>query len=515
MCEHSAPTVGILSGNPVGYHREPVRVDVLAASDAPPEAEVLALPVGPSGLPAGSGSVNGSATRVAEEERLAGTLGSTAVLYPDGDGAARRIVLVGLGPAEEIDADALRTAAASVARASERVGGTLAWLLDESLPLPRADQARALVDGLLLGTYDPGRWKAGASLDPPFERLLLVGGDEPGLRESAERAATIAAAANHARDLANMGANELTPERLADRATELAGGHAGLTAEALGLDEAKELGMGAFSAVAQGSHNPPRMIVMRYEPPSPAGDVVLGLVGKAVTFDTGGISIKKALYMEDMKGDMAGGAAVIEGLGAIAELGLPLRTLAVVAATENMVGGGAYRPGDILRAMNGKTIEITNTDAEGRLILADALHYAREQGATHLLDFATLTGAMSRALGDLYAGVFGNDAAWRDAVVAAGEASGDHAWPWPMHRRYKGYIESAFADMKNSSVRGQAQPAYAASFLEEFVGEGPWAHVDMAGTGFYTWPRNDYLSQKGGTGYGVRLIAELATKLTE
>jgi leucyl aminopeptidase len=492
-----------------------MRVEVRAASDTPPEADVLALPVGPGGLPTGSGSLQAPAARVAEEEGLAATLGATAVLYPDGDAPARRIVIVGLGEAAELDADALRTAAAAVAHAAERVGGTLAWLLDESLPLPHAEQARALVDGLLLGTYDPGRWKAGASGDPPFERLVLVGSEDTALREAAERAATIATAANRARDLANTGANELTPERLADRAAELADEHASLTAEALGPDEVKELGMGAFSAVAQGSHNPPRMILLRYEPASATGEVVLGLVGKAITFDTGGISIKKALYMEDMKGDMAGGAAVIEGTGAIAELGLPPRTLAVVAATENMVGGGAYRPGDILRAMNGKTIEITNTDAEGRLVLADALHYAREQGATHLLDFATLTGAMNRALGDFYAGVFGNDEAWRDEVVAAGEASGDHAWAWPMHRRYKGYIESAFADMKNSSVRGQAQPTYAASFLEEFVGEGPWAHVDMAGTGFFTWPRNDYLAQKGGSGYGVRLIAELAAKLTE
>ena len=164
--------------------------------------------------------------------------------------------------------------------------------------------------------------------------------------------------------------------------------------------------------------------------------------------------------------------------------------------------------------MNGKTIEVTNTDAEGRLVLADALHYARTLGATHLVDFATLTGAMNRAFGDLYAGVMGNDDEWRDEIVAAGEASGDHAWPWPMHRRYRGLIESAFADMKNSSVRGQAQPTYAASFLEEFVGEGPWAHVDVAGTAFFTWGRDDYLSQKGGTGYGVRLIAELATKLS-
>jgi leucyl aminopeptidase len=491
-----------------------MRVEVRAASDTPPEADVLALAIGPDGLPAISASLDGDAARVAREEDVAAKAGRTAVLYPNGDRPARRIVLVGLGPASELDSDTLRTAAAAVAEAAERVGGTLAWFLDDSLPLEHAEQIRAVIDGLLLGTYDPGRWKTDPSGEPPFERLVLVGTDDATLREKAEQAAMVATAANRARDLANAGANELTPVRLAERAAELADAHENLTAEALGPDEVEKLGMGAFAGVAQGSHNPPRMIVLRYEPTSPKGDVVLGLVGKAITFDTGGISIKPALYMEDMKGDMAGGAAVIEGLGAIVELGLPLRALGVVAATENMVGGGAYRPGDILRAMNGKTIEITNTDAEGRLVLADALTYARQLGATHLLDFATLTGAMERALGDLYAGVFGNDDAWRDQVVAAGEASGDHAWPWPMHRRYRGYIESAFADMKNSSVRGQAQPTYAASFLEEFVGEGPWAHVDMAGTGFYTWPRNDYLSQKGGTGYGVRLIAELATNLT-
>ena len=492
-----------------------MRVEVRAARDMPPEADVLAIPVGPGGLPANAASLDGRLATLAAEEDVAGEAGRIAVLYPEGEKSVpRRLVLVGLGPAAELDTDTLRTAAAEVARKTERVGGSLAWLLDDSLGLSHADQARAVVDGLVLGTYDPGRWKTNASLEPPFERLVLVGSDDDALRESGERAAKIATAANRARDLANTGANLLTPEKLADRALELAAEHANLSAEALGPDEARELGMGAFSAVAQGSHNPPRMIVLRYEPPSPAGDVLLGLVGKAVTFDTGGISIKKALYMEDMKGDMAGGATVIEGLGAIAELGLPLRTLAVVGATENSVGGGAYRPGDILQALNGKTIEVTNTDAEGRLVLADALTHARQLGATHLLDFATLTGAMNSALGDLYAGVMGNDDAWRDEVVAAGEASGDHAWPWPMHRRYRALIDSAFADMKNSSVRGQAGPTYAASFLEEFVGEGPWAHVDMAGTGFYTWGRNDYLWQKGGTGYGVRLIVELADRLS-
>jgi leucyl aminopeptidase len=232
-----------------------------------------------------------------------------------------------------------------------------------------------------------------------------------------------------------------------------------------------------------------------------------------VTFDTGGISIKPALYMEDMKGDMAGGAAVLAGIGAVAELGLPLRVLGVVGATENMPGGHAYRPGDILTAMNGKTIEVVNTDAEGRLVLADVLWYAREQGATHLVDFATLTGAMSRAIGDLYAGVFGNDDDWRDQVVTAGNRAGDHAWAWPMHRRYRKLVDSSYADIKNSSVKGIGIPVYAASFLEEFVGEGPWAHIDMAGSAFLTWPRPDYLPQQGGTGYGVRLIAELARSL--
>jgi len=485
-----------------------MHVDVRPASDAAPEADVIAIPVGPDGIPTSARSLDG-VTRVAEEEGLAERAAETAVLYPDGP--ARRIVLVGLGPADELDADTVRTAAAAVAEAAERVGGTLAWVLDDSFP--HAEQARAVVDGVLLGTYDPGRWKSEAKDDAPFERLVLVGGEDD-LVEGTARAATIAEAANRARDLSNTGANELTPERLAEHAGELASKHEHLSAEALGPEEFTKLGMGAFAGVAQGSHNPARMIVMRYEPPEPRGDVVLGLVGKAVTFDTGGISIKKALYMEDMKGDMSGGGAVIEGIGVLAQLGVPQRTLAVVGATENAVGGGAFRPGDILTAMNGKTIEITNTDAEGRLVLADALHHARTLGATHIVDFATLTGAMNSAMGDVYAGVMGNDDEWRDLIVAAGEESGDHAWAWPMHRRYRGLIDSAFADMKNSSVRGQAGPIYAASFLEEFVGEGPWAHVDVAGTAFFTWGRNDYLSQKGGTGYGVRLIAELATKLS-
>jgi leucyl aminopeptidase len=187
--------------------------------------------------------------------------------------------------------------------------------------------------------------------------------------------------------------------------------------------------------------------------------------------------------------------------------------MAIVAAAENMPSGRSMRPGDILTAANGKTIEVTNTDAEGRLVLADALWYAREQGATHVVDFATLTGIMARALGDMYAGVLANDEPWRDKIVAAGDASGDYVWPFPLHPRYRRIIDSPFADMRNSSLRGIGGPIYATSFLEEFAGPGPWAHIDMAGTGFFTWPRHDYLWQRGGTGYGVRLICELADRL--
>jgi leucyl aminopeptidase len=440
-------------------------------------------------------------------EEIRGDSGQTVVVHT---GPGRRVVLAGAGRRADADADSLRDAAAAVARL--RAAAEIAWVLDDTLPLTPAEQARAVVDGLVLGGYDPGKWKTTGERRALPERLVLVGGDEAAAA-AARRAERVAAAANRARDLSNRPPNDLTPARLADRAAELAGAHATVTSEALGPDEIEALGMGAFAAVGRASRQPPRLIVLRHEPPDPVDGIVLGLVGKAITFDTGGISLKSRDGMEDMKGDMSGGGAVIEGLGVIAELGIPVRTLAVVAAAENAIGGDAFRPGDILTAMNGTTIEVVDTDAEGRLVLADALWYARMHGATHLVDFATLTGAIERALGDLYSGVMGNDDAWRDRVVAAGNASGDHAWPLPLHRRYRRLIDSSFADVKNLSARALAVPLYAASFLEEFVGEGPWAHIDLAGPAFLRVSRGDYLSQQGGTGYGVRLIAELAEGL--
>jgi leucyl aminopeptidase len=497
-----------------------MQVEVQAVAPEQVEADVLAVPVAAGGgdgaLARLDDSLDGLLTRLAEQGELKDELGRAAVVHVDGKLWAPRVAGAGVGPREGVDADALRTAAAAVVHAAGEFAESIAWAIDDSLPLPPAEQARALVDGTLLGGYDPARWKREGQGDRPKVERLVLCGEADGLAEAAARAATIAGWTNRARDLVNSPPNEATPERLEERAQEIASSVEHVTTEALGPDEIRAQGMGAFAAVAQGSDNPPRLVVLRYDPPEPArGDVVLGLVGKAITFDTGGISLKPALHMEDMKGDMAGGAAVIEATGAIAELGLPLPVVTVAAATENMPSGHAYRPGDIITAANGKTIEVTNTDAEGRLVLADALWYARGRGATHILDLATLTGAMEVALGDFYAGIFANEDPWRNQVVEAGEASGDHAWPFPMHPRYRRYVDSVFADMKNSSDLRQAGAVLAAAFLEEFAGEGPWAHADIAGPAFLERSRGDYLSQRGGTGYGVRLIVELASRLSE
>jgi leucyl aminopeptidase len=494
-----------------------MQVEVQAVAPEQVEADVLAVPLAAGGangaLARLDGPLDGLLARLADQGELKDEIGRAAVVHVDDKLGATRVAGAGVGPRDLVDADTLRTAAAAVVHASGDFAKRIAWVIDDSLPLSPAEQARALVDGTVLGGYDPARWKREGER-PQVETLVLCG-EADGLEEAAARAATIAEWTNRARDLVNSPPNEATPERLAERAREIAASVEHLTAEALGPDEIRAQGMGALAAVAQGSDNPPRLVVLRYEPPSPARtDLVLGLVGKAVTFDTGGISLKPSLHMEDMKGDMAGGAAVLEATGAIAELGLALRVLTVAGATENMPSGRAYRPGDIITAANGKTIEVTNTDAEGRLVLADALWYARGQGATHILDLATLTGAMEVALGDFYAGFFANEDSWRDQIVAAGEASGDHAWPFPMHPRYRRYVDSVYADMKNSSDLRQAGAVLAAAFLEEFAGEGPWAHGDIAGPAFLERSRGDYLSQRGGTGYGVRLIVELASRLS-
>jgi leucyl aminopeptidase len=484
-----------------------LEIEVSGPGDGSPDALALILTEEDS-TPRADAGVADQLQRLADDGELHGELGRTMVVHTNDDSAARRVVVAGVGKRSDVDADAVRTAAAAVVRRLRDVGGTLGWTLDDSLPLSLDEQARAVVEGAVLGAYSPGRWKTEQRPGKQISRIVLYGAED---EDMARRAAIVAKWVNRARDLANSPPNELTPADLAERAAELAGPN--LEVEALEPRQIDELGMGGLSAVGRASANGPRLIVLRYEPPNATSDVVLGLVGKAITFDAGGISLKPALKMYDMKGDMAGGAAVIAGTGAAAELDLPVRIVTVVAAAENLVSGDSFRPGDILRAANGKTIEITNTDAEGRLVLADALWYARREGATHVLDFATLTGAMEVALGDLYAGLFANDDAWRDEILAAAETSGDHTWPFPLHPRYRRYVDSVYADMKNASELRQAGAVLAAAFLREFSGDGPWGHIDMAGTGFLERSRGDYYTQRGGTGYGVRLIVELAARL--
>jgi leucyl aminopeptidase len=485
-----------------------LEIELSAPGGGSPDAVALVLAEDDK-TPRADAGVGDQLSRLADDGELHGELGRTVLLHTNGASTARRVVVAGVGKRAEVDADAVRTAAAAVARRLRDVGGTLAWTLDDSLPLSLDEQARAVVEGAVLGAYSPGRWKTDRRAAKPIDKIVLYGADD---EEVAKRAAIVAKWVNWARDLANSPPNELTPADLAERAAELAGPNLQVTA--LDPKQIDGLGMGALSAVGRASANGPRLIVLRYDPPNAQGDIVLGLVGKAITFDAGGISLKPALKMYDMKGDMAGGAAVIAGTAAAAELELPVRILTVVAAAENLVSGESFRPGDILRAANGKTIEITNTDAEGRLVLADALWYARREGATHVLDFATLTGAMEVALGDLYAGLFANDDAWRDDILAAAETSGDHAWPFPLHRRYRRYVDSSYADMKNASELRQAGAVLAAEFLREFSGDGPWGHIDMAGPGFLERSRGDYYTQRGGTGYGVRLIVELGRRLS-
>jgi leucyl aminopeptidase len=365
--------------------------------------------------------------------------------------------------------------------------------------------AGGFVEGSLLAAYSYRAYKSRPDDDALLEELALSAHHD--VSAAVERAAVIARAANAARDLQHAPGNDMTPTRLAERAHELAGELGTLTVETMGRAEIEAAGMGAFAGVAQGSHEEPQLITLRYEPTDASGPV-LGLVGKAVTFDSGGISIKPGTKMSEMKMDMSGGAAVLEATGAIARLGLPVRVISVIGATENLPSGHALKPGDIVRAKTGTTVEIINTDAEGRLVLADCLAHAVELGAERLVDFATLTGAIVTTFGDTHAGLFSDDDEWAAAVTAAGTAAGELVWRLPLHAEYAKAIESRYADIVNAVETRKAGSIVAAEFLKRFTADVPWAHVDIAGT---AWDTNRAWAPKGGTGFGVRLIVELAT----
>src|SRR3954447_11757558 len=422
-----------------------------------------------------------------------------AVAHADG----KRWVLVGLGDRDAFTLERARIAAATAqARAGELGARALCWEVPHHVG---DDAAGALVEGTVLGAYRFDRFKEPTSDEPPrLEDLVVSAHHDVG--DAVDRAAIVADAMNRARDLQNAPANEMTPTRLAERARELEG----VSVEVEGRDGIVARGMGAFAAVAQGTYEEPALITMRYDGAGARGPV-LGLVGKAVTFDSGGISIKPGAKMSEMKFDMSGGAAVLEAVGAIARLGLPVNVVAVVGATENLPSGRSVKPGDIVRTKEGLTVEVNNTDAEGRLVLADCLAHAREQGAERIIDVATLTGGVIVALGSTYAGVMGTDDEWIERVIAAGDAAGEQAWRLPFHEEYGELIKGKYGDLNNAPEERKASSIIGGEFLRHFAGDVPWAHLDIAGV---AWDRGRAYAAKGGNGFGVRLLVELARSVS-
>ncbi len=440
----------------------------------------------------------------------------------------KRWLVVGLGARGELTAERARVIAAAVhARALEI--GTRALCAQAPADVGVEIEA-ALAEGTILADYRFELYKSAASGDAGaqtggenpvkhLERLIVSAPDGAGggggaggtsgedeLAARVARAALVAEAANSARELQNRPANDLTPTALAEYAVALASEIGALSVEIEGRAGIAARGMGAFAAVAQGSEQEPALITLRYDGPEAEGPV-LGFVGKAVTFDSGGISLKPGPKMAEMKFDMSGGAAVIEAVAAIARLGLGVRLVAVVGATENLPSGRSVKPGDIVMAANGKTIEVNNTDAEGRLVLADCLCHAVELGAERIVDLATLTGAVIVALGSTYSGLMSNDDDLAGRIVAAGGRAGEIAWRLPLHEEYDELVKGTYGDLDNAPEARKAGTIVGAAFLSSFVGDTPWAHLDIAGS---AWDLGRAYVGKGASGYGVRLLVELA-----
>jgi leucyl aminopeptidase len=422
---------------------------------------------------------------------------------------AGRVALIGAGAAQEFSTERLRRIASAAALAArQRKVPRLAFFLRGALDATTAVQA--IAEGLVLATFSNDMYKSGErNTHVPEQTLVAVppgAGDTAALERALERGRILGESSNLAKWLCNEPSNVLTPSLFAERGAQI-GREAGLKVEILDEDDIVRLKMGLLLGVARGSVEPPRVIVLKHEPPGAPASPVLGLVGKGVTFDTGGISIKPADGMERMKDDMCGGASVMCAMRAIAMLQAPIRAVGVVPATENMPGGSAIKPGDVLTGASGKTVEVLNTDAEGRLILGDGLWYAQQLGATHLVDVATLTGACVVALGRAASGLFGQPDAWVDVVRRTGTKAGDRLWPMPLYEDYADQLKSEIADMVNTGGR-PAGACTAAMFLKEFAGGLPWAHLDIAGT---AWAEEAKPWQaKGATGVAVRTLVELA-----
>ena len=500
-----------------------MQVSSIAQTGDASDADTIAIAVFEGD--AGAQNAPAEVTQLLDSGEARRSFKSLALTHAEGT----RWLIVGLGSRAAFTPERARVAASVAgARARELSTRTLCWTLPVAAgETPSVEAiAAALVEGTILGDYRFERFKSEPTGDgsgenePPkhLERLIIAGAD--GLEDTVAQAAILGEAVNRARDLQNRPGNDLTPTALGEYATALAQDLEGLSVEVEGRDGILARGMGAFAAVAEGSDQEPALITLRYEsPPTPptssaatgagGGDAgpTLGFVGKAVTFDSGGISLKPGAKMAEMKFDMSGGAAVIEAVSAIARLQLPVRVVAVVGATENLPSGHAIKPGDIVTAANGKTIEINNTDAEGRLVLADCLWHAAAQGAERLVDLATLTGAVIVALGSTYAGLMSNDDELAARITAAGERTGEIVWRLPLHEEYSELVKGTYADLDNAPEARKAGTIVGGTFLSNFVGDTPWAHLDIAGS---AWDLDRAYVGKGASGYAVRLLVELA-----
>ena len=437
-----------------------------------------------------------------ETREFTGKPNEVAILHRPTGLKAKRLVLAGGGTREKFNSASMRNAAGAATRAlrDKRVH-SLTLALDGTFRSD--DYAAAAAEGAILACLEPDRHKT----DPKKEEKRVDSVAVLGASQAAvDRARILAEAQNFTRELANEPPNLLTPTRLAQRAQEMAAEFA-LDCEVLDQDRLRQLGMGALLGVAQGSAEPPAVIVLRYQPAAAKSSDHLGLVGKGVTFDTGGISIKPSDGMEKMRYDMAGGGAVLGAMRAIAQLRPQVAVTGIVPTVENMPGSRAQRPGDIVTTLSGKKVEVLNTDAEGRMILIDALTYAQRLGCTHLVDTATLTGSIVVALGAVRAGAFTNNEAFLEKFLAASKREGENVWPMPMDEEYRKALESDFADLHNIGGR-PAGSITAAMFLKDFVGETPWIHLDIAGTAWLD-DAKPYMA-KGATGIGVRSFVQLA-----
>ncbi len=468
----------------------------------------------PDGTTAGvDRALDGTISQLVSQGEIKGKLNEITVIHSLGKLPAVRMVVVGLGKQEELSLDKVRGAIGETCRLLGKKGVDSVASVAHGAgtgDISPGGSAQAIVEGTLLGLYSFRRHITKEAEQSEIKQLIIVDDEAnlPALEQGCQRGKILAEAANLARDMVNEPANYMTPTHMAEEAARLAETY-GLKLEVIEREQMQELGMGALLGVAQGSQQPPKFIVFSYKG-ADSNEPDIALVGKGITFDSGGISIKPSAGMGDMKGDMAGGAAVMAAMGAIAQLKPRINAMAIVAATENLPGGSALKPGDVLKAMDGKTIEIISTDAEGRLTLADALGYARKQGARHIIDVATLTGAMSVALGNVCSGAFTNNQELVDRVIAAGAEAGEKIWQMPMYEEYKEQNKSEVADIKNTGGR-PAGAITAAQFVGEFAGDTPWVHLDIAGTSMSDKVRNYVV--KGATGVPVRTLVNLVLSL--